>query len=258
MSIQDQYIRISRAVARRINKFSPVNLTFPDRLTRLANRYETDKGTNYRDCHNYTRIYSNLFEPLRNRSITFLEIGLFRADQDVRRNSNGHEGPSDARATRAPSLQMWREYFPKALLVGFDIDDFSSVRIDNCIIIKGDMSSRDDLANLVKRIGRPIDVVIDDGSHVSHHQQIAFSNLFPHLASGGLYIIEDLHWQDLTLERPCGTKTRAMFQNFMVTGKIKSEFITPSKIDGLESRIASVDLFDSTQSPDALAVIRSR
>ena len=46
-----------------------------DRLTSLANLYGTDKGTGPRG-HHYTRIYSELLEPLRDRPIRILEIGL--------------------------------------------------------------------------------------------------------------------------------------------------------------------------------------
>ena len=45
-----------------------------------------------------------------------------------------------ASGRQAPSLEMWRRYFPKAKLFGFDIDDFSSVEIDGCVILQGDMS----------------------------------------------------------------------------------------------------------------------
>ena len=37
-----------------------------------------------------------------------------------------------------------------------------------------------------------VDVVIDDGSHVSKHVVSSLSAIFPLLAEGGLYIIEDL------------------------------------------------------------------
>ena len=37
------------------------------------------------------------------------------------------------------------------------------------------------------------DIIIDDGGHHMHEQITSFETLFPHLKSGGLYIIEDLH-----------------------------------------------------------------
>src|SRR5690606_25272310 len=38
-----------------------------------------------------------------------------------------------------------------------------------------------------------IDIVLDDGSHVAAHQATSFDVLFPLLAEGGLYVVEDLH-----------------------------------------------------------------
>ena len=34
---------------------------------------------------------------------------------------------------------------------------------------------------------------IDDGSHEPAHQQISFKKLWPEVAPGGLYVIEDFH-----------------------------------------------------------------
>jgi hypothetical protein len=44
------------------------------------------------------------------------------------------------------------------------------------------------------------DIIIDDASHASYHQQLAFKTLWKQLAPGGLYIIEDLHWQSPVFE----------------------------------------------------------
>ena len=40
--------------------------------------------------------------------------------------------------------------------------------------------------------GTSIDVIIDDGSHAPQHQLVSFVQLFPTLADGGLYMIEDV------------------------------------------------------------------
>ena len=48
------------------------------------------------------------------------------------------------------------------------------------------------LASVVEEMGG-IDVVIDDGSHISQHVIKSFEILYPMLSPGGLYFIEDLH-----------------------------------------------------------------
>jgi len=59
------------------------------------------------------------------------------------------------------------------------------------------------------------DIIIDDGSHASWHQQLTLRTLFPRLEKGGLYIIEDLHYQPPGIEAlyPGTRKTRAILED---------------------------------------------
>jgi hypothetical protein len=230
-----------------------------DRLTYLADLFGSDKGTRF-NAHLYTRIYAKLFKSLQNDELTVLEIGLHRPEADQRRDSNAVEGLTSAVASTAPSLEMWRVYFPNAEIFGFDIDDFSDVKIDRCKIVRGDMSSRDDLSKLVRAIERPIDIVIEDGSHASHHQQIALGYLFPYVRTGGMYVIEDLHWQDKSLEQSGSPKTRDILRLCQVNGSIRSPFFTSEEHRYLEEHIERLYLFDSFTTTvddptDALAVL---
>src|SRR5262249_34681332 len=159
-----------RATLKRILQARGYVVRRADRLTYLADRLGSDKGTRY-SAHFYTRIYTKLFQSIRDEALTVAEIGLHRHDVDKRRINGMRSVP--ARASVAPSLEMWRAYFPNADIFGFDIDDFSRLKINRCKIVRGDMSSRDDLAKFVRTIGRSIDILIEDGSHSSHHQQIA-------------------------------------------------------------------------------------
>jgi len=230
-----------------------------DELTALADKFGSDKG-NMAYSHGYARIYHRLFYNLKDKPIVFVEIGLQRTDIDKRRSKNGAEGTSSALAHDAPSLRMWRRYFQAAKIFGFDVDDFSGVFIDRCQIVQGDMSSVKDLSRLVAAVGRSIDILIDDGSHASHHQQIALGTLFGHMSSGGMYIIEDLHWQDPSLERANTPKTRDIFRQFLSTGNIESPHFTASQQEYLQRHIRSLTLFDSLTTSvddptDALAVL---
>jgi hypothetical protein len=207
----------------------------PDYLTRLANKYGSDKGDR---CHYYTRIYHHLFQHLRSREITLLEIGL--------------RHPLDSRRSVAPSLSMWRDYFPHAQLIGFDIQEFAEISIYNCTIIQGDMSSRKDLSKLSDY--GPFDIVIDDGSHVSTHQQVALASLFPYVVGGGFYIIEDLNWQPQGTEIASVPKTKELLRS----RSFCSPAITSSETSFLVDNVRSIELFDdAADSPknDALGVI---
>jgi hypothetical protein len=231
----------------------------PTELTRLADRYGSDKGTRL-SAHGYTRVYEKFFGQLRNEPVTLLEIGLLRVDADARRPNNGTEVNAGSRVRRAPSLEMWRSYFPNASLFGFDIDDFSAVRIDRATIVQGDMGSTADLERLASTIAKPIDILIEDGSHASHHQQIALASLFPHLRSQGIYVIEDMHWQDPHVERDGAPKTRDILRDLQVTGRLESPFMTEDQQTYIMNNVDNIFLYDSltddvADATDALAVL---
>ena len=56
----------------------------------------------------------------------------------------------------------------------------------------GDQADAVFLDGVLAEIGTP-DVIIDDGSHRSEHITASFEHLWPRLADGGLYVIEDTH-----------------------------------------------------------------
>jgi hypothetical protein len=155
---------------------------------------------------------------------------------------------------------MWKNYFPNAEIFGFDIDDFSGVKIDRCTTVRGDMSSPADLERLVSTVGRPIDILLEDGSHASHHQQIALGTLFPHLRSDGIYVIEDLHWQDSSIEKPDSPKTRDILRRLQVDRVFESPFVSPEQRSYIERNVKAIALYDSltldvADGTDALAVL---
>jgi predicted O-methyltransferase YrrM len=48
----------------------------------------------------------------------------------------------------------------------------------------------------------PIDLVIDDASHLYEPTKVSFEELFPRLRPGGLYVIEDWQWSYTDFEPP--------------------------------------------------------
>ena len=181
-------------------------------LCELADRYGSDKGPKK---HRYTELYELLFRPFRNQPVTFLEMGLL---------IGGPEHGIDAgRETRdLPSIRMWLDYFSHAKIIGLDISDFSWFEHPRFHFVQCDMDDRANIARAAREIGAA-DIVIDDASHASHHQQNAFLELFPVLPSGGLYVIEDLRWQPEAFERPGITKTAQLFRNFSETREFHHE-----------------------------------
>ncbi len=87
------------------------------------------------------------------------------------------------------SLSMWKEYFPKAKIVGVDIDDCSRFATEDIQIFRGDQAD----PKFLTSIPGTFDIIIDDGGHTMKQQQVSFKHLFPRLNEGGMYVIEDLH-----------------------------------------------------------------
>jgi len=145
-------------------------------LSMAALKAGSDKGI---DGHGYTRAYLRNFAPGREKVRRFLEIGLLR--DDSRRKESGTN-------RFAPSLSMWAGYFYNARVIGFDICDFSGFSHPRCVVVQGDQSHRGDLM-LISEVsgGEQFDIIIDDGSHASAHQQLSLGVLFPLLRPGGLY-----------------------------------------------------------------------
>ena len=50
--------------------------------------------------------------------------------------------------------------------------------------------------------GAPLDLVIDDASHLTDETRISFNALFPHLRPGGCYVIEDWSWPHRSFVSP--------------------------------------------------------
>ena len=152
----------------------------PPTLTELGREFKTDKVS----IHHYTERYEHHLKHLRSKRFTLLEIGI--------------GGYSRERAGGA-SLRMWKAFFPKAEIVGLDIQDKSFVDEPR---IRTHMGSQTD-EELLARIAADADdlqVIIDDGSHRSRHIRTTFRVLFPLLADGGIYAIEDTqtsYWPEM-------------------------------------------------------------
>jgi len=160
-------------------------------LDELAIKYKCDKSSIE---HNYVEIYSVLFEPFRLNEINLLEVGV----------------------CEGPSIRVWREYFPKANIYGWDIRNkyLNTIRnIERVFPRQVDQSNKQQLKDGAKLDG-PFDLVIDDGSHEGPHQILTFETLWPHVKPNGYYIVEDVNCS--YHEKWAGTK---ITDNFIVYAK---------------------------------------
>ncbi len=141
------------------------------RLTDIANRQKTDKGTEHFEKHGYTEIYDQYIPETGKYKL--LEIGIYHGD----------------------SLRMWEEYNPELEIHALDIDRNINQWIQQpnpYRIYVGDQTDPFMIDEIAKN-GGPFDFIIDDGSHVGNHITASFKMLWYHLKPGGYYFIEDLH-----------------------------------------------------------------
>lgn len=178
-------------------------------LTTYANQFGTDKGTVSRASHSYTAVYDLLFTGRRAEPLRILEIGLSTGGPELGR-------PADRAVYEAPSIRMWHEFFPNAKLYGLDISDFSAMQTDWFSFVRADCGDQGQLERIAD-LGTHFDLIVDDGSHASFHQQLTLVTLFKYLRNGGLYVIEDLDWQPAHMERalPSVPTTTRQLRSFM-------------------------------------------
>jgi hypothetical protein len=119
----------------------------------------------------YLPIYEQLLGHLRRRKFTLLELGVLGGD----------------------SLQMWRDAFPRATVIGVDLKLPELHLGERVHLVHGDQGD----ATVMQRIRHDLapggfDVIVDDASHVGISTARSLKALYAeHLRPGGLYCIED-------------------------------------------------------------------
>jgi cephalosporin hydroxylase len=145
--------------------------------TMHASRYfrdylrRTDDRTLFKMDH-YLDIYDRLLTDWQGRAVSFLEIGIYKGG----------------------SLRMWRDFFaPDSRLTFLDIDPAcKALELPGLEIRIGDQADPAFLSRIATDRG-PFDLIVDDGGHKMHQQITSFQVLWPRLADGGLYVVEDTH-----------------------------------------------------------------
>jgi hypothetical protein len=206
----------------------------PNWLTQLAAEFNSDKGAMYKGepAHHYTRAYHELFRSRALEPIRILEIGLCRGRA---------EGWVQ---DQVPSLQMWLEYFPNAEVIGADIEDFSWFSHPRVRIHRVDQGDRGMLEELGRK-ERPLDIIIDDGSHASVHQHLTLGVLFPCLKPGGLFVIEDLDWQPPEIPSNGAPLVKDALNAMKQTGSFTSNVMTDAEAKLISEEVDEILLNDS-------------
>jgi hypothetical protein len=195
----------------------------PGQMSELAID-RTDKGPQQ---HNFTELYDHFLFPLRDEPLRLFEIGI---DQ-------------------GGSLLLWQDYFPRATIHAIDIDKRSRHDNERVKTFVGDQAKRERLAKVMAETGGDYDLILDDGGHEMHQQQISLAFLFPFVKPGGYYILEDVHtslreiWPDFGADPDETNTTLRMIDRFIRTGKIESQFMEPAEREYLAANIEFCNLF---------------
>jgi trans-aconitate methyltransferase len=138
-------------------------------LHELGLKFGTDKAV----PHDYLDIYDEYFSNRTSDVRTVLEFGV----------------------DKGASVRMWREYFPHAEIWGLDC---VPIVIDEprIHIVIGNEKDQSVLSRIAP--GARLDFVVHDSSHYINDQIPTFEAIWPRVASGGIFVIEDLevsyHW----------------------------------------------------------------
>ncbi len=144
-------------------------------LDELGIKYNTDKASLYTrnnvtlKGHDYLKYYELFLKELKKETFTMVELGCFTG----------------------ASLKMWKEYYPKAQIVGVDLNPNLKRLEEERIHFLCSNAVASDLPAKLKEF-KNIKCIIDDCSHAWGDQRRSFEMLFPILNGGGYYIIEDL------------------------------------------------------------------
>ncbi len=180
---EDSFKNVESVASKQQNNSSTKGLD----LGQLFRYYGSDK-----DINGYTSAYHALFDHLKEKPVTVLEIGIGTMIPNVPSSMVGYSRPG---YKPGGSLRAWRDYFVNGTIHGVDIQadtQFSDEsRITTYIC---DSTDKAKVEEFMKNLGNiTFDIIVDDGSHIDANQLKTLSNFYPYLKDGGIYIIEDIY-----------------------------------------------------------------
>jgi len=124
------------------------------------------------DWHNYTPIYSRLFEFSKDLDLNIFELGIFKGC----------------------SIRGWERYFKNSKIFAGDISVEYLINDGKVVSYACDQDDKSSIDSLWKNFDSAefFDIIIDDGKH-EFFSNLNFLNSSIHmLKNGGIFVIEDL------------------------------------------------------------------
>lgn len=169
-------------------------------LSKLFDKYGTDKGTS---LHDLGGVYEPYFQSIRGTGI--IEIGVLDG----------------------ASLNAFSEYFGmRAKILGIDCFRKDHLQLpENVHLEIGSQSDEWFLESCVlKHFKNDIDLILDDASHIIDDQMASLSVLHHFVVKDGLYIVEDVHVNNIgtvLYNKPSSLAIETVYRY-----KIKSDWFT--------------------------------
>lgn len=234
------------------------------KLSELANKFETDKGTedslnlswgkNYplHRCMHYTKTYEKYMESFRNLDLSLLEIGI-----------------CDKRFPYS-SIKMWLSYFNKVDFYAFDnfwghkiddkLDDVKKLNDLSVNFIYADQGSFEDWEDINELFKDKFNFIVEDGSHWPNHMMISLWKCTNLLKSGGYYFMEDI-------QNPLKSRGWFKYDNSLIaeelletmsTKKLYSSFLNDQQNKDIQDNFELVELVLDPHRTSYLAVLKKK
>ncbi len=179
-------------------KTNTSNLFYDEKLnlSQIANKFETDKGTEeslnlswgkdypQHRCMHYTVTYEKYMQSFRNSNVNMLEIGV-----------------CDKRFPYA-SIKMWLSYFKNIDFYAMDnfwnhsledkLDEVKDLNNSGVNFIYSDQGSFQNWDSINRLFHNKFDFIVEDGSHWPNHMVVSLWKSIGILKKGGYYFMEDI------------------------------------------------------------------
>lgn len=147
-------------------------------LCKLGKKYQTNKSSININGHRsgYSTFFSILFSSLRDKKINIAEIG-------IEKNS---------------SIRLWREYFKKAIIYGFEFDKqkiylAKKYNLNKTSYHEINVHDKYSINSAFGRLKVKFDIIIDDSTHLFEDQIRVINNSYKFLKTNGIMVVEDIY-----------------------------------------------------------------
>jgi len=201
--IENIYNRIKnpnfKVYKNRFNSFIINSDNNTSELCILGGKFGTDKSPLNQTGHrkSFTPVYDIIFQKFKNKKIKLAEIGI--AD--------------------SKSVKMWRNYFKKASIYGFDfnhkfIREGKKLKLPKTFYNYINIKSVTSIKKSLKKFKTKFDIIIDDSTHDENDQIRLVLNSHRFLKKGGIIVLEDVESYDEEVELKFFKKLKSLRKKF--------------------------------------------